>query len=197
MTIPFRLLLTVCVVFLVCESSRGQEASPAPYRFAVKADVLFPSVALFSGYRGGALTLEKSVSPRSSVQGTVLLLTESNHREVVSTVTGLAGEYKYFLSRKKRLTGFYTGIFSKYQSDHYRSTYENGPVYLEFREKRLGAGAILGYQFNLYGDRLLLDILAGTGFSVRLAYEKLAGNHEEPPGTLSDSRGAVNIGWRF
>jgi hypothetical protein len=115
----------------------------------------------------------------------------------------IAPEYKYYVSKKRKYTGYYVGGGFKYIGV---TDYSNGnwvppqtlndpsiPVTPIRKSNAIGVGFINGVQFYL-AKRIAIDFILGIGVNTNLKHYR---NYAYALNGKSDVRAAINIGFRF
>lgn len=166
----------------------------------IKADIAMPIIGLATNFTAGSLTLELGIKRRHSIQLTGLITSIVSNEFQHKTIQ-IIPAYKYFLSKKKAYTGFYSGLYLKglqYTSitdhRHFSESY-----YLEYKQNTLGGGLIFGYQ-NYIMKRLVVDILLGFGARQVINTTIIKSENIYLDGiksTYSDGILAVNVGYKF
>jgi len=104
----------------------------------------------------------------------------------------LIPEYKYFVSTKHSLTGYYIGAGFKYWQTKSipRSDVQFFEIPINVKSANIGVGIINGVQFYLL-NRITIDALAGIGYFESSKY------YDFSIAKKLDYRVALNFGFRF
>ena len=180
---------------LVAQDTLGEQ--PA---LIIKTDIAMPIIGLATNFKAGSLTLELGIKRRHSIQLTGLI-TSIVSAEYQHKTIQIIPAYKYFLSKKKAYTGFYSGLYLKgsqytFIADR-RHFIDNS--YLEYKQNALGGGLIFGYQ-NYIMKKIVFDILLGFGARQVLNTTIIKSENTylgDIDSTSPDGIIAVNFGYKF
>ena len=174
----------------------------------VKTDLFFPIAEALSktnAFKANALafTVEKLLGKRHSVQLTFLDMWSSGNSSYKDSLFDsgklnniqLTGEYKFFVSKKRKHAGYYIGAFAMYEQLNYTITQSSRPALIPKTSHgsyyAFGEGLINGVQFYLF-KHLTLDCLVGIG---RTNIEVANGWKQKEGDWLG--RIAINVGYKF
>ncbi len=171
----------------------------------IKADILSPILLTLNQTGYGSLTIEKGLKRRFSVQLTGTFssyVTKDYHADTLwnyhkNNRFQIIPEGKYFWGKRRYYSGFYSGLYAKYEYSKSESKWfsYNNQTFLHYNGNRsyVAGGIIIGYQNYIIKRRMVLDILAGAGyFSRNIIHFSDAFRSNE-----IDIRFALNIGYRF
>jgi hypothetical protein len=203
--------------------SLSGDSSKKRINLIVKADLILPIYSLLAKAKLFSITVEKLLGSRHSFQLSYLSyssqtdVTEPNYHEPIKSYQNRATntfivipEYKFFVSRKKRHSGYYAGFFLSYSSRvdefHNKTVVPAGygiwnvlgpatiygPDYNQ-REQDIGGGIINGIQFYVF-KKVVVDFLLGLGARKPIKSEGPIYTEYVLKGQI---RGAINIGYKF
>ncbi len=174
--------------------------------FAIKTNPVLLAFNAFSVEYIGSITVEKGFSGRHSFQ---LTGTINKSRRFKSTSWFLTPEYKLFLNRKKNYSGFYTGVYARYQDRVNLELYSigiDGSTYIIRKYRNYGGGITLGFQTYIK-KRLIIDFLLGAGGMVYTSRVSSPSNYNGGrtidtidsgyPSIHPSGRILINIGYKF
>ena len=171
-------------------------------KFIVKTDILLPTISAFEKHLTYTYSFELCFNKRLSSQATGLFSNFHNQQRQESS-DQIIEDIKFFISKKKNYTGFYTGAYFK--GVHYYYTNEqNGDFtpyynYLNYEQQSFGGGLIFGFQ-NYIKGRLVIDFIVGFGMrhitetNIIKAVNIGLDNQKQ---TVPDARLGLNIGYKF
>ncbi len=173
----------------------------------IKADVLLPVVAAATNLHLFSVSAEKLFCKHHSIQLSFLdTWTRNASQPAARRITDnfntwqIAPEYKYYMFKKKKYTGYYIGAFVMYTQYHDKNTLyflsQTLPKVYEEIEYSLSCGFINGYQLYLF-KHITIDFLLGLGVKSPVKYKVVEGNIENDYKSSLIFRAAVNIGVRF
>jgi len=206
--ITSQILIFICNFFLVGQPEEKNEKPD----FILKADILLPATNMIfdNNWIYPSLTFELGTRKRHSFQLTAFYF-YSLSKEVSQTSNtlsknkykGLTPYLKFYLSKDKDLSGFYSGIYSKFSYETYETSIQifNLPEpynasFWRFKEICINPGFIFGYQ-SYIKDRVVFDFMLGLGYNQQVSYkEEISGDFVYDRKKF-DALFALNIGYKF
>ncbi|MES2678630.1 MAG: DUF3575 domain-containing protein [Bacteroidota bacterium] len=168
--------------------------------FILKTNLTLVVASLLSTGRSGSLLAELGIKKRHSFQ-----LIAARRANVSASHKFIAGDviptYKYFLKKRKAYAGFYSGFYLRAHQRYVVSDLRTHTTrsYLEYIQRRLGGGMVVGYQ-SYSKKRVVLDLLLGIGWA-RTVNKRVINAFNTPYPTQSadnfDGLLGLNIGYKF
>ena len=210
-----RTFILFCLLTFGCENIYSQKDTTAVKKNWIKkvitkydihiipkADILLPIISHFDNRSSYAVTAEICLLNRYSLEGTGMnsFYTGSDKKE---SSFQIIYDAKYYISKKKHYTGFYTGPYVKFKS--FDSSYGTRPTstkdttYLEYYQTSFGAGIICGYQIYIK-KRIVIELITSFGFLYSeepYIKNEINTKFDDYKQTVPDYRIGLNIGYKF
>ncbi len=202
------ILIFICNYFLAGQSEENKQK----LCYILKADILLPATNMIfdNNWKYPSLTFEFGTRKRHSFQLTAFYfyslsmeVSQTSNTLSKNNYKGMTPYLKFYLSKNKNLSGFYSGIYSKFSYETYETSIQifNLPEpynesFWRFKEICINPGLVFGYQ-NYIKDRVVIDFMLGLGYNQQVSYEEEISGDFVYDRKKFDALFALNIGYKF
>jgi hypothetical protein len=202
-------LIFYCNIFL---SGQHEENTEKLKLLILKTDILMPTTNMIieNNWKYPSLTFEVGTRKRHSFQLTAFYfyslskdVSQTSNMLSKNKYKGLTPYLKFYLSKEKNLSGFYSGIYSKISYETYETSIQifNLPEPYNasswrYKEICINPGFIFGYQ-NYINGRVVIDFMLGLGYNLQVSYEEEVSGNFVYDRQKFDALFALNIGYKF